>query len=159
MADLKGLRLDSQTLILLAVIVALLGIGYGIGTYKGAQSVQSQIIDQGSQVQLSGTVQSADDNGFTVKVDNSAAGGAGGTGVSGGTGSQAQSGTWTVKYGKQGANVTSNTGTGAGTGSQQLKKGDKVQVSGTPIGKHSLVAQTVSKILPPTPSPKASPAK
>ncbi len=145
--------------------MALLGVGYLFGQYKGANNVQSQIIDQGSQVQLSGTVQSADDNGFTVKVDGStgSAGGAGGIGVGGGGaggGSQAQSGTWTVKYGKQGANITSNTGGGAGGsggGSQQLKKGDKVQVSGTPIGKHSLVAQTVSKILPPTPSPKASP--
>ncbi len=163
MADLKSLRLDPQTLIILLIIVALLGIGYGVGHYRGVGSVQSQIIDQGSQVSVAGTVQSANDSGFVVKVDGSATGasaGIGGGGAGGrsseGPGGQATSGTWTVKYGKQGANISSS---GSGSGNQSLKKGDKVQVSGTPTGKHTMVAQTVSKIVPPTPAPSAAPGE
>lgn len=140
MADLKGLRLDPQTLIILLIIVALLGIGYGIGNYKGAKGVESQIIDQGGQVQaLTGTVKSTNGKGFTLKTDQ---------------------GDWTVKYGKQKSISGISAGTGAGTsGNQDVKKGDQVQVSGTPIGKSTVVAQSITKVVQPTPQPVQSSAK
>lgn len=136
MADLKGLQLDPQTLIILLIIAALLGIGYGVGNYQGVKGVESEIIDQNGQTQsLTGTVQSTNKNGFALKAD--------------------QGDNWTVKYGKQ-KSISDGTGS---SDNQSLSKGDKVQVSGTPIGQSAVVAQSITKVVPPTPQPKESPAK
>lgn len=136
MADLRSLRLDPQTLILLAIILGLLGIGYLGGYYKGVRGVEAQIVDQGGQVQLTGTVKSTNDDGFTVKTSQ---------------------GDWTVKYGKQ-KSISGGPGSSGSGGSndQDLQKDDEVQVSGTPIGTNSVVAQSVTKVVQPTPQPDRS---
>lgn len=130
MAELRGLRLDPQTIYILLIFVALFGVGYLVGDNVGAHRVQSQIVELGGQAQaLTGTVDSPDKDGFTLKTSQ---------------------GEWNVKYGKQGAPA-------AGPGTQGFKEGDRVQVSGTPIGKNTVVAQSVTKVVAPTavPGPKS----
>ncbi len=149
---------DKATVISIAVVIALLGVGYGVGTLAGQKTVQNEIIENGAaQKSLAGVVKSADKDGFKLEIDNSVTenGGAGISAPIGGAGGEEAKGTWTVKYGKGGTGVVSGIGVGTG-GDQEVKKGDKVQVSGLEIGKNTVVAQSITKILPPTPSPTPS---
>ena len=153
-------RFDKATVISIVVVIALLGLGYGVGQLSGIKSAQNEIIEQGgAQQSLAGTVQSTNKEGFVLKIEEvSGASGAISAGVGGTAGGKAPEGTWTVKYGKNGANIRGGLG-GAGTGTsgtQELKKGDKVQVSGLPLGNKTVIAQTITKVLPPTPTPKPS---
>ena len=156
MASLGKFQFDKATVISVAVVIALLGVGYGVGQLSGTKSAQDEIIEQGGQQQsLTGTVKSTNKDGFTLEIDKDAGGGTGGIGAAG---SSAPEGKWTVKYGKQGANISGGLASTGGTSEkQELKKGDKVQVSGTPIGKNTVVAQSITKVVPPTPAPSASP--
>jgi hypothetical protein len=158
MSSVGKFTFDKATVISIAVVIALLGIGYGVGTLNGQKQTQNDIIEQGAaQQSLAGTVQSTNKEGFTVKIGDVGNGtGFGSTTSSSVNGQKAPEGTWTVKYGKNGASVTSSNGAGTGTGSQQLKKGDKVQVTGLAVGDKTLVAQSITKVLPPTPTPKPS---
>ena len=158
MASLGKFQFDKATVISVAVVIALLGVGYGVGQLSGTKSAQNEIIDQGGQQQsLTGTVKSTNKDGFTLEIDKNAGGGAGGIGSTS-TGGSTPEGKWTVKYGKQGANISGGLASSNGTSEkQELKKGDKVQVSGTPIGKNTVVAQSITKVVPPTPAPSASP--
>lgn len=154
MASLGKFQFDKATVISVAVVIALLGVGYGVGQLSGTKSAQDEIIEQGGQQQsLTGTVKSTNKDGFTLEIDKNA----GGIGSAGSAGS-APEGKWTVKYGKQGANISGGLASSNGTSEkQELKKGDKVQVSGTPIGKNTVVAQSITKVVPPTPAPSAKP--
>lgn len=152
MASLGKFQFDKATVISVAVVIALLGVGYGVGQLSGTKSAQNEIIEQGGQQQsLTGTVKSTNKDGFTLEIDKNAGGGIGAAG-------SAPEGKWTVKYGQQGANISGGLTSSNGTSEkQELKKGDKVQVSGTPIGKNTVVAQSITKVVPPTPVPSATP--
>lgn len=145
---------DARTMVSLLIVVALLGIGYSFGQGAGVKSAQKEFIEQGGlQQSLAGVVKSASKEGFVLKIEDVSAG-AGAIAASSGT--QNTGDEWSIKYGKGGASTA--LGVMIGQGNQKLKKGDKVQVSGVVIGKNTLVAQSVTKVTPPSPSPTPSPA-